>query len=83
MKCMYCQGRLEQGVTPFHIDRKGYHLTLDEVPARICRQCGEVLFEEDAVKFIQSVLSEFGFGQSKLCTPLQEKFCATRTSFLK
>ncbi len=56
MKCMYCQGRLEQGVTPFHIDRKGYHLTLDEVPAWICRQCGEVLFEEDAVKSIQSVI---------------------------
>ncbi len=56
MKCMYCQGAMEQGFTPFHIDRKGYHLTLDEVQARICRQYGEVLFEEDAVKFIQSIV---------------------------
>ncbi len=29
MKCMYCQGALEKGVTPFHMGWKGYHLTFN------------------------------------------------------
>jgi YgiT-type zinc finger domain-containing protein len=33
MKCLYCQGEMKKGETPFHIDRNGCHLTLDRVPA--------------------------------------------------
>ena len=29
MKCLHCQGEMKKGETPFHIDRKGCHLTLD------------------------------------------------------
>ncbi len=43
---------------PFHVDRKGYHLSLDEVPALVCSQCGEPHFEEREVESIQTVLSQ-------------------------
>ena len=33
MKCLHCQGEMKKGETPFHIDRKDCHLTLDKVPA--------------------------------------------------
>lgn len=56
MKCMYCQGTMERGTAPFHIDRRGYHLVLDEVPAWVCSQCGEVYFDEAEVNSIQSVI---------------------------
>lgn len=56
MKCMYCQGKMERGVAPFHVDRKGYHLVLDRVPAFVCRQCGEVYFEEAEVDSIQTAI---------------------------
>lgn len=56
MKCMYCQGKMERGVAPFHIDRKGYHLQLDKIPAWVCSQCGEVYFGEEEVDLIQSVI---------------------------
>ncbi len=56
MNCMYCQGKMERGIAPFHIDRKGYHLTLDRIPAWVCAQCGEVYFDEPEVKAIQEVL---------------------------
>ncbi|MFH0926386.1 MAG: YgiT-type zinc finger protein, partial [bacterium] len=49
MKCIHCQGIMKKGTAPVHIDRKGCHLTLDNVPAWICSQCGEALFEENAV----------------------------------
>ena len=32
MKCMHCRGKMKKGQAPFHIDRKGYHLSLEAVP---------------------------------------------------
>jgi YgiT-type zinc finger domain-containing protein len=56
MKCMLCQGEMERTTAPFHIDRKGIHLSLDDVPAWVCRQCGEPYFEESEVGTIQSII---------------------------
>jgi YgiT-type zinc finger domain-containing protein len=56
MKCIFCQAEMERGVAPFHIDRKGYHLILDAIPAWVCSQCGEIYFEESEVEAIQQVI---------------------------
>lgn len=56
MRCMYCQGTMKRGVAPFHVDRKGYHLLFDRIPAWVCSQCGEVYFEETEVDSIQAVI---------------------------
>ena len=53
---MYCQGKMNKGTAPFHIDRKFYHLTLDTVPAWVCQQCGEVYFDELEVDSIQEII---------------------------
>jgi YgiT-type zinc finger domain-containing protein len=47
---------MKSGNTPFHIDRKGCHVTLDKVPAWVCKQCGEAYFEEKEVKAIQALV---------------------------
>lgn len=41
---------------PYEVDRKGYHLTLESVPARVCGQCGEPYFDEKEVDEIQNTL---------------------------
>lgn len=56
MKCMHCQANMKKKTAPFHIDRKGYHLTLDAVPAWVCQQCGEVYFGEPEVDSIQEII---------------------------
>ena len=56
MKCKHCRGEMKPGTTPFHIDRKGCHVTLDEVPAWVCEQCGESYFEEKEVNAIQELI---------------------------
>jgi YgiT-type zinc finger domain-containing protein len=56
LKCTHCQGKMERGTAPFHIDRKSYHLLLDAVPAWVCSQCGEAFFEESEVDAIQEVI---------------------------
>ena len=56
MKCIHCQGEMKKGSTPFHVDRKGCHVTLDRVPAWVCAQCGEAYFETDEVTAIQDLI---------------------------
>jgi len=58
MKCMYCQGEMERKAAPFQVDRKSYHLTLEAVPAWVCKQCGEACFGEREVDRIQDVIRE-------------------------
>lgn len=58
MKCIHCEGRMKKDAAPFHIDRRGYHLSLDAVPAWVCGQCGEPYFEEREVRTIQRLLSQ-------------------------
>ncbi len=56
MKCMQCRGEMTRGTAPLHIDRKGCHLVLDNVPAWVCDQCGESYFEEQEVDTIQELI---------------------------
>lgn len=63
---MHCQGHMEKGTAPFHIDRKGYHLTLDKVPAFICGQCGEAYFDEPQVDSIQDIIQTLEERAGKL-----------------
>ena len=56
MNCMHCQGEMRRSTAPFYVDRNGYHLALDTVPAWVCRQCGEPYFEEREVDAIQGAI---------------------------
>ena len=69
MKCIQCKGKMQKGSAPFHVDRKGYHLLLDAVPAWVCAQCGEVYFEEAAVEAIQEAIRSLDKRTDKLAVP--------------
>jgi len=56
MKCMFCKGEMKRGTVPFHIDREGVHVILDEIPAWVCMQCGEAYFEEKEVDSMQALV---------------------------
>ena len=45
-----------KGTAPFHIDRRGVHITLDAVAAWVCSQCGEAYFDEGEVDAIQDLI---------------------------
>ena len=56
MTCLHCGGDLVHASTTYAGNRKGFHLILDDVPAWICDQCGEPLFDEATVDAIQRML---------------------------
>ncbi len=61
MECFHCKGRMIKGSAPFSADRNGYHISWESVPAWICTQCGEALFEENEVKHIQNALKQVDY----------------------
>ena len=66
MKCMYCQGEMVRGTAPLHIDRKDLHVSLDNVPARVCTQCGESDFGETEVNAVQDIIRAVDEQSGKL-----------------
>ena len=66
MKCFHCQAELQRGTATFTDSRGGYVIVLHELPAWVCPQCGEPLFEETAVEGIQTVLQTLDVQVEKL-----------------
>ena len=53
MECIHCKGQMEKATAPFTVDRKGYLVHWDAIPAWVCAQCGEAYFESREVDLIQ------------------------------
>ena len=68
MKCIYCGGEMEKEKTTYTIDREGYHLFLEDVPAYVCSQCGEKHFPEEEVEKIQNMIRGLEKDISKVRT---------------
>ncbi len=66
MECLYCKGTLVPRKVSYTASRRGYHLIIDDVPAWVCEQCGEPLFDEETVDAIQEVLREVDVRVEKL-----------------
>ena len=48
---------MERGTAPFSVDRNGYHVRWDALPAWVCTQCGEAYFEAGEVERVERVLA--------------------------
>jgi len=66
MSCSPCQDQLRPGKTSYTINRNGYHLIIDDVPALICKQCHEPLFTEDAVRLVQQTIRSLDARRQEL-----------------
>lgn len=64
--CVHCKGELKRATAPFSIDRNGYHVTWDALPAWVCTQCGEPTFETAVVAAIQRTLQDLDRTASDL-----------------
>lgn len=68
MECFYCNGELIRTKVSYTASRNGYHLIIDDVPAWVCEQCGEPLFDEEVVDMVQEMLQEVDVRLEKLTT---------------
>lgn len=59
MNCLFCNGKLKKSMVSYTVNRKGYHLYIEKVPALVCTQCGEKFFDEKETSTIQTALINF------------------------
>jgi uncharacterized protein with PIN domain len=60
MKCLYCQAPVERGTAEVRINRNGYQLSWQSVPAWVCTRCEQPYFEPsdlEMVRLTESALS--------------------------
>jgi YgiT-type zinc finger domain-containing protein len=48
--CTYCGGEVEERKIEYDYRRRGKLLVISNVPAGVCRQCGETYFKPDVLK---------------------------------
>ena len=57
VRCIRCDGRMQRGTAPVLIERRGYRLAWDALPAWICTRCESPYFEEREVGLIRQALT--------------------------
>ena len=73
MECFQCKGKMVRGNAPYSADRNGYHISWESIPAWVCTQCGEVLFEENEVNHIQKALEKIDHETLALKSSVSQK----------
>lgn len=48
---------MRRGTAPFTVDQNGYRISWNNVPAWVCDQCGEAMFETREVDLLQGALA--------------------------
>ena len=58
MRCLRCQGPVQKGAAPVRVERDGYRLAWESVPAWVCTRCEHAYFEPREVDTVRKALRE-------------------------
>jgi YgiT-type zinc finger domain-containing protein len=58
MACRFCEGELEERRVQHEYRWEGKLFVFEDVPARVCRQCGEQYFDALVVKAMEQAVLE-------------------------
>jgi YgiT-type zinc finger domain-containing protein len=62
-KCCNCKGKLHQGKTEFVVKVGNEIISIKDVPALICENCGEAYFTPEISRKIDEVMKEYHEGK--------------------
>lgn len=54
--CSVCGGKLRHTVTTYTQEYEGQMIVVENVPAWVCDQCGEIYFDPDVVERVQTLI---------------------------
>jgi len=61
-RCSFCKGTLKKGKTEFTIKSGNSIVSVKNVPAFICENCGEAYYKPDISRRIDKVMADFHKG---------------------
>lgn len=70
--CDLCGGRVIEMKTSYIVFYEGHWLIVEDVPARVCQQCGEKLLDPDIVESLQHTIWSKRKPDKKIETPVFE-----------
>ena len=70
MRCDLCGGRLIKKETSYTIFYEGHWVIVEHVPAKVCLQCGESLFNPETVEALQKTIWSKRKPNKKIETPV-------------
>lgn len=56
MRCLHCQGSVQRGTAPVKVNRDGYKLAWEQVPAWVCNRCEMPYFEVNEVETVRKAV---------------------------
>ena len=66
MRCFFCKGDMENTTTKYILDLDHCVVIVKNVPAMVCKQCGEKVFDSDTVERLEEIVDAVKRG------PVQE-----------
>ncbi|MBZ4688283.1 MAG: hypothetical protein PWQ96_1656 [Clostridia bacterium] len=59
MKCMMCKAKLSKGNANHFVDINGHIIIIKNVPANVCKQCGEYYYEHEIALKLEQIVGEY------------------------
>lgn len=72
MKCLICKGKMEEKLITYDVRTEDQLIVLKNVPALVCKQCGETLFTPETVDKIVAVAKGKVKSRTTLTVPVIE-----------
>lgn len=66
--CRICQGDVEKRNVTVERDWKARKIIIEEVPAEVCEQCGEVYFDAETTLQLEKIKKASKYPQEKAVT---------------
>ena len=58
MKCFMCKEDLEEKKVNYFVDLENTIIIIKDVPAKVCKKCGEKFYEDDIAKNIEKIVNQ-------------------------
>lgn len=58
MKCFMCKGETEKKLVNYLLDIDNKIIIIKEVPANVCKQCGEKYFDDDVMENLEKIIED-------------------------
>ena len=58
MNCFMCKGLMKAGNVNHIVDIEGSIIIVKNVPANVCKQCGEAFFDNDVAKKLEVIVKQ-------------------------
>lgn len=66
MTCFFCGGDMEKKATTYTVEIEGVLYIVKNVPSNVCKQCGEVAFDDDVFKRLHKIIQEMKSSTSEM-----------------